>query len=134
MNPSITTKFIAAVALAAAALGTASAAHARSDVYFSIGVQGVPVYAEPAPVYVQPRPVYVQPRPVYVQPRPVYAQPPVYAAPAEMYGRPCPPGYDAEAAYEEERAWRRAEWRRRHWRQHHHDWDQYQSRRRNWDD
>jgi len=139
MNPSISSRFVAAAALAVAALGTASAAHARSDVYFSVGVQGAPVYMEPAPVYVQPqpvyvqpRPVYVQPRPVYVQPRPVYVQPQVYAGPAEMYGAgPRPPAYDA--AYEEERAWRRAEWRRRHWR-HHHDWDRYQSRSRNWDD
>jgi hypothetical protein len=132
MNPSISSRFVAAAALAVAALGTASAAHARSDVYFSVGVQGAPVYMEPAPVYVQPQPVYVQPRPVYVQPRPVYVQPQVYAGPAEMYGAgPRPPAYDA--ACEEERAWRRAEWRRRHWR-HHHDWDRYQSRSRNWDD
>lgn len=133
MNPSIATKFAAAAALAVAALGATSTAHARSDVYFSVGVQGVPVYMEPAPVYAQPQPVYVQPRPVYVQPRPVYVQPPLYAAPAEVYGaRPYSPRYDA--AYEEERAWRHAEWRRRHWRHHHHDWDQYQSRSRNWAD
>jgi len=126
VNPSIATKFVAAAALAVAALGATSIAHARSDVYFSVGVQGAPVYVEPAPVYVQPQPVYVQPRPVYVQP-------PVYTDPVEMYGaRPCPPAYDA--SYEEERAWRRAEWRRRHWRHHHHNWDQYQSRNRNWDD
>lgn len=132
MNPSIATKFIAAAALAVAALGAASTAHARSDVYFSVDVQG-PVYMEPAPFHVQPQPVYVQPRPAYAQPRPVYVQPPVYAAPAEMYGaRPCPPEYDA--GYEEERAWRRVEWRRRHWRHHHHDWEQYQSRNGNWDD
>jgi len=73
---------VAAVALGA--VGLASAAHARSDVVLSIGlnapygygyVQPEPVYVEPQPVYVQPRPVYVQPRPVYVQPRPVYVQP-----------------------------------------------------------
>jgi hypothetical protein len=64
----------------------ASAAHARSDVYWSIGIQaptypgsvgvtvgnaprwGVPVYS-PAPVYVSPAPVYVAP------PRVVYGQP-----------------------------------------------------------
>ena len=140
MNPSITTKLIAAAALAVAALGAASAAHARSDVYVSFSVPGAPVYMEPAPVYTQPRPVYVQPQPVYVQPRPVYAQPrpvymqpPAYGGPAEMYGaRPCPPAYDA--GYEEERAWRRAEWRRRHWRHHHQEWNQYQSRNRDWND
>jgi hypothetical protein len=135
MKPSISIKLVAAAALAVAALGTASAAHARSDVYFSNGVQGAPVYAEPAPIYVQPQPVYVQPRPAHVRPRPVYMQPPVYAGPAEMYGAsPFPPAYDADAAYEEERAWRHAEWRRRHWRHHHHDWDQYHSRSRHWDD
>lgn len=126
MKPSIATKFVAAAAVVVAVFGAASAAHARSDVYFSVGVQAAPVYVEPAPVYVQPRPVYVQPRPVYVQP-------PVYVAPAEVYVRPGPRAYGY--AYEDERAWRRAEWRRRYWRHHHHDWDrdQYQSRGRNWD-
>jgi len=134
VNPSFSSKFVAVAALAVAALGAASAAHARSDVYFSVDVQGPPVYVEPAPVYMQPRPVYVQPRPVYVQPRPVYVRQPVYATPMETYERPWSRGYDARAAYEEEQAWRHAEWRRRHWRHHHHDWDQYQSRERNWDD
>ena len=131
MKPSISARFLAAAALATAVLGAASAAHATGNVYFSVDVQGVPVYMEPAPVYVQPQTVYVQPRPVYVQPRPVYAQPPAYAAPAEVYERPWRPEYDS--AYEEERAWRRAQWHRRHWRHHHHDWDQYESRGRNWD-
>lgn len=67
MKSSISTKLLAASALAVAVFGVSSAAHARSDVYFSVGVQGAPVYVEPAPVYVQPRPVYVQPPPVYVQ-------------------------------------------------------------------
>ena len=133
VNPLLSSKFLAAAAVAIASLGAASAAHARSDVYFSVGGQGAPVYMEPEPAYVQPPPVYVRPRPVYVQPRPVYVQPPVYADPAETYERPWSRGYDAEAAYEQERAWRRAEWRRRHWRHHHHDWDQYQSRDRDWD-
>ena len=131
MKSFIPAKFAAAAALAVVAFGAASAAHARSDVYFSIGVQAPGVYVEPVPVYVQPRPVYVEPRPVYVAPRPVYVQPPVYAAPAEMYERRGLPAYDS--VYEEEQAWRRAEWRRRHWRHHHHDWDQYESRGRNWD-
>jgi hypothetical protein len=65
MKLSSPAKFAAAAALAVAAFGATSAAHARSDVYFSVGVQGAPVYVEPAPVYVQPRPVYVQPQPVY---------------------------------------------------------------------
>jgi hypothetical protein len=57
VNPSISTKFFAATALAVAALGAASAAHARSDVYISVGVQGAPVYTQPVPVY-EPAPVY----------------------------------------------------------------------------
>jgi hypothetical protein len=125
MKSSISSKLIVVAALAVAGFAAASAAHARSDVYFSIGVQGAPVYVEPAPVYVQPRPVYVQPRPVYVQP-------PVYVAPAEVYLRSGPPvffdNYD-----DDDRAWRRAEWRRRHWRHHRHEWDQYPSRGRDWD-
>ena len=124
MNTSLSAKFVAAAALTVAAIAAAPAAHARSDVYFSIGVQGG------APVYVEPAPVYVQPRPVIIQPGPVYVQPPVYAVPAPMYyGRPA---YDA--AYEQERAWRRAEWQRRwYWRHHHHEWEQNQYRGRNWD-
>jgi hypothetical protein len=78
MNRFFSTKSILAATVAFGALAAATAAHARSDVYFSIGVNA-PAYVEPAPVYVQPRPVYVQPQPVYVQPRPVYVQPqPVY--------------------------------------------------------
>ena len=124
MKSTISIKLLATAALAVAGFAAASAAHARSDVYFSIGVQGAPVYVEPAPVYVQPRPVYVQPRPVYVQP-------PVYVAPAEVYVRSGPPVYDNY--YEDDRGWRRVEWRRRHWRHHHQDWDQYPSRGRHWD-
>lgn len=64
MQPAIRHALYAAAA--AALLGLAAApAHARGEVYFSIGVQ-------PAPVYVQPRPVYVQPQPVYVQPATPY--------------------------------------------------------------
>ncbi|NPC58697.1 hypothetical protein [Caenimonas soli] len=80
-------KFFAATAVVLGTFVAASAAHARSDVYFSIGVPA-PVYVEPAPVYVQPRPVYVQPQPVYVQPRPVYVQPqPVYTPAPVYYGQ-----------------------------------------------
>ena len=124
MKTSISTRFIAA-----AALGAASAAHARSDVYFSVGVQSPPVYMQPAPVYVQPAPVYMQPAPVYVQPRPVYMQPqPVYVQPRPVFVQPQPYGY----GYEDGRGWRRAEWERRHWRKHHRgEWDD--NRGRNWD-
>ena len=124
MKSSISARLVAAAALATAALGVASAAHASGHVYFSVGVQAAPVYVEPAPVYVQPEPVYVQPRRVYVQP------PPYVIAP-EVYGRPYPSTYDS--AYDEERAWRRAQWHRRHWGHYHRDWDQYPSRDRNWD-
>jgi hypothetical protein len=72
MNRLSPLKAFAAAALGLVALAATSAAHARSDVYFSIGIDA------PAPVYVQPQPVYVQPRPVYVQPQPVYVQPPYH--------------------------------------------------------
>lgn len=92
--------FVAA-AIAFGALGIASAAHARSDVFFSIGIPGA--YVQSAPVYVQPQPVYVQPQPVYVQPRPVYVQPQ-----SVYYGR----GFDERTVvYEREH--------RRHWRDGH---------------
>jgi hypothetical protein len=64
--------------LALAGLGlAATAAHAGTDVYLSIGVPG---YVQPQPYYVQPRPVYVQPQPYYVQPAPsyYYGQPTYY--------------------------------------------------------
>lgn len=76
---SLSAKPLVAAVLAFGALAAASAAHARSDVSWSIGVHLPFGYAQPAPVYVQPQPVYVQPQPVYVQPQPVYVQPrPVY--------------------------------------------------------
>ena len=81
MNRLFSTKSVAAAAIVLGAFGAATAAHARSDVVFSIGVQAPGVYVQPAPVYsqapvyVQSRPVYVEPRPVYVEPRPVYVQP-----------------------------------------------------------
>ena len=147
MKRSISARFVAAAALATASLGAAPVAHANPDIYFSVGVQGRPVYMEPEPVYVppqpvylQPRPVYIQPRPVYVQPRPVYVQPrpiyvkprPVYVQPpAYVYERPWRPSYDS--GYEEERSWQRADWQRRHWKHHRHDRDEYQFRGRNRD-
>lgn len=129
--------FIAAAAIVLGGLGAASAAHAHSDVFFSIGVQSPqPVYVQPQPAYVQPQPVYVQPQPVYVQPREVYVRPaPVYEAPVPVFVRPVPYAY--ERRMEEER--RMAEWRRWNWRHHHHDWDDHRDqgdRRghdRNWD-
>lgn len=126
MKSFIRTRTLAAAALALGAFAAVSSAQARSDVYFSVGVQPAGVYVQPAPVYVQPQPVYTQPvyaqpRPVYTQPRLVYSQPPVYMAPQEIYVQPAPSAY--VYGYDEERAWRRAEWRHRHWRHHRQDWD-----------
>ena len=105
------TKTIAAVALALGGFAAASAAHARSDVFFSIGVQGpAPVYVQPAPVYVQPAPVYVQPRPVHVAPRHVYVEhQPAYAP--RYYGYS---GYDDYRRHDGRRhgGWERAGWDR----------------------
>jgi len=72
MNRLTSLKSLAAAAVVLGAFGAASAAHARSDVQFSIGVNTPGVYVQPAPVYVQPRQYYVQPAPVYVQPAVVY--------------------------------------------------------------
>jgi hypothetical protein len=82
----------AAALVALAAVG--SAAQARDNVYWSIGVDAAPgvslgvgntrpVYVQPAPVYIQPAPVYVAPQPVYVAPRPV-----VLVRPAPVYYEP----------------------------------------------
>lgn len=90
----------AAVALALAAM--AGTAQARSDVYWSVGIDAAPgvtlgvgnhrpVYVQPAPVYVAPQPVYVAPPPVVVYPRSYYVQPaPVYYASPVYYdhGKP----------------------------------------------
>ncbi len=118
MTASISTRLFVAATLAAAALVGGPAAHARSDVYFSIGIQSPPVYVQPAPVYRQPQPVYVQPYPVYVQPAPVYVQP------RPIYLQPPPYGH----VYEDERAWRRSEWQRRHWKHHKRGWDKHHGR------
>lgn len=93
-------KAVAAAGVALAALGTASVAQARSDVFFSVGANvapgvtlGVsnapyyPAYVAPpvyyAPSYYAPAPVYYQPAPVYYAPQPVY-YPRTYVAP--VYG------------------------------------------------
>lgn len=115
MTTFLRTRFIAAAALAVGILGAASAAQARSDVSFFVGVQTP--YMQQAPVYVQPQPVYVQP--------------------AQVYVRPAEPVY--QSSYQDERARRYAEWREwreRQWRHRHHqhrDWDQDRSYGRSWD-
>jgi hypothetical protein len=72
MNRLFSAKALVVAAAALGAFGVASAAHAGTDVIFSIGVNAPYGYVEPQPVYVEPQPVYVQPRPVYVQPQAVY--------------------------------------------------------------
>jgi hypothetical protein len=98
--------FVVALAAVSCALA-AGAAQARSNVFWSIGinaapigvaVSNAPVYA-PAPVYIEPAPVYVEPAPVYVEPAPVYVRPRVAYRPVPVvvggyagyggYGRYC---------------------------------------------
>jgi hypothetical protein len=89
------------IALAVAAVGCAlatGAAHAGSNVHWSVGINvpvgavmsSAPVYVEPAPVYA-PGPVVYAPAPVYVAPPPpVYVVPRVVYAPAPVIYRPVP--------------------------------------------
>ncbi len=83
---------MALVFLGAAALGASTAAQARDNVYWSVGVggPGVSVGVGNAPPYYAPRPVYVQPAPVYMAPRPVYVAPPqpYYYQPGVVYPAP----------------------------------------------
>jgi len=74
MNRLFSAKPLLAAAIAIGALGAATAAQARSDVVFSIGINAPLGYVQPAPVYVQPAPVYYQSQPVYYQ----YQTQPVY--------------------------------------------------------
>ncbi|HEX7889046.1 MAG TPA: hypothetical protein VF522_06785 [Ramlibacter sp.] len=84
-----------AVAGVVALAGAATAAQARDNVYWSVGIDAAPgislgvgnarpVYVAPAPVYVAPAPVYIAPRPVVIAPQPVYYA----AAPAPVYYEP----------------------------------------------
>lgn len=106
----------AAAAIALGSIGIAQAAHARTDVFFTVGV--------PAPVY-QPR-VYEAPVRIYERDQPVYVAPePVYVAQPQVYVRP---GYD-------DSQWRREEWRRQEWRreQRREQWRaEHQWRREQW--
>ena len=105
MNLCFTPKFLVAATLTTAALGGATVAEARPDVYFSINLQDGPAWVEQAPVVVQPQPRYLQPAPVYLRP-------PVYVSPREVFERQSWRGQDAHEEWERERAWRRAEWLR----------------------
>ena len=102
MNRFFSPKVLVTATLATAALGAATVAQARPDVYVSVGFQALPVL-EPAPVYVQPRHVSVQPAPVYVRP-------PVFVSPGEVFEGARVGRHEARRDWERERAWRRAEW------------------------
>ena len=70
MNRLFSTKSLVVAAVALGAVGLASAAHARSDVTLSIGVNAPYGYVQPASLYVQPQTVYyghrrVEPRGPY---------------------------------------------------------------------
>jgi hypothetical protein len=97
------------------ALGTVgSAAHARSDVFWSVGVQAAPGVSigvgNAAPVYAAPQPVYVAPAPVYVAPPPVVVPAPVYYG----YG-PAPVYYSGGYYVRPGKRW--------HTRRHHRHWN-----------
>ncbi len=98
-------RFLVAATLATAALGAATVAEARPEVFVSIGLQGDPGWTQPARGYIQPQPVYVQPRPVFVRP-------PVFISQREVFERPRFGRYDARIEWQREQAWRHAEWRR----------------------
>jgi hypothetical protein len=55
-------KSIATAAVVLGAFGAASAAHASTDVFFSVQAPGVYMQSAPAYAYVQPNPVFVQPQ------------------------------------------------------------------------
>lgn len=85
--------FLKAAALLGLSLAALGSAHARDNVYWSVGVDAAPgvsvgVSNHRQPVYVQQQPVYVAPQPVYVQPAPVYVQPHVYSQPRVIYSQP----------------------------------------------
>lgn len=145
---------LAALGLAAGvwALSVAATpAQARSDVYWSVGVNGPgvsigasnapvvvhqpPVYYAPPAYYHAPRPVYYEPRPVYHAPRPVVIAPPVVhlpRPPALVVSPPvvyAPPVVIGGAGYWRERPGRWDDDRRGHRHGHRHghrpgrDWD-----------
>ena len=79
---------LAAVAFVALAAG---AAHARDNVYWSVGVDAAPGVSvgvsNARPVMVAPAPVVVAPQPVYVQ-RPVVVSQPVVVVEEPVHVRP----------------------------------------------
>lgn len=104
---------LAAVTLFGFAVLGAASAQARTDVYFSVVVPALPVYAGPAPVYRQPQPIYA--------PAPVYRV------------EPWRPGYGREQA-RRQAAWQQREWERRRWQHRQwerHNWSQREERDHN---
>lgn len=110
----------AALGLAVAALGAASATQAR-DVYWSVDIEA-PIYPAgrigtsfsnaPRPVYAAP--VVVMPQPVYVQPRVVYLPPPVMVRERVVYRDVVRP-YPVYAPYPVHKGkWKHAKHRRHH--------------------
>lgn len=111
----------------------ASSAHARNDVYWSVGVNGpgVTIGASNAPVVVASPPgYYYDPRPVVVQPAPIYVpRPPVVYAPQVVYGPPVvyaprPVVISGPSYWDDDRG--RGHWRGRghgHGHGHGRDWD-----------
>jgi hypothetical protein len=110
----------------------ASSAHARSDVYWSVGVNGpgVAIGATNGPVVVSPPGYYYDPRPVVVAPPPVYLpRPPVVYAPPVVYGpsvvyapRPVVIGGRGPVYWDDDRG--RDHWRgHRHGHRHDRDWE-----------
>lgn len=77
--------FIAPALLVLGALGLAQVAHARSDVYWSVGI-GAPGVAIGVGNAVPP--ILVHQAPVYVAPPVYYAPPPVRYRPARRYNTP----------------------------------------------
>jgi hypothetical protein len=132
------TRGLAAVALVAGAwaLSTGwSQAHARGDVYWSVGVNGpgVTIGASNAPAvvyqppayYYEPRPVVVQPAPVYYQRPPViYGPPVVYAPPVVIGPRPIVYGGRGPGYWDDHRGRGHGHWRGdRHGHRGDRDWD-----------
>ena len=131
---SVWARSLAVVSLVAGAWAlSAGAAHARGDVYWSVGVNGpgVTIGASNAPAvvyqppgyYYEPRPVVVQPAPVYYQRPPViYGPPVIYAPPAVIGPRPIVFGGRGPGYWDGDRG--HGHWRGdRHGHRNDRDWD-----------
>ena len=110
------------IALAAASCVLASgAANARTNVFWSIGINAAPVgvAVSNGPFYA-PAPVYIEPAPVYYEPAAVYAPPVVYRPVPVVVGAgywgPSPVVYGG--GYYGGRYW---DGRAHQWRQHRRD-------------